>query len=67
MHAYVFIGPRWWGFSHDEDGANLPIDLGPWSFFRNALIADGLDDGDDDREIAAQLTQRGYGILARDR
>lgn len=64
MHAYVFIGRRWWGFTHDESAANLPADHGPWSFFRNAIIDDdAAARGEEEAFVAAALTAHGLALL----
>lgn len=67
MHAYVFIGRDCWGFTHDADAANLPAAGGPWSFFRNAVIADGSGAtmSAEEAAVCADLEARGYSVRRR--
>jgi hypothetical protein len=61
-HAYVFIGPTAWGFTHDPAAKNLPPEEGPWSFFRNALIPPPGEGSGEEREVLAELSRQGFSV-----
>lgn len=61
-HAYVFIGPGAWGFTFQADAANLPVDRGPWSFFRNASIPPVGEGSMEEARVLNDLKTRGVSL-----
>lgn len=41
----------------DEDGGNLPVDLGPWLLIGSAILT---DDGEDEQDAASLIVKHGY-------
>lgn len=61
-HAFVFLGERCWGFTHDPDAKNLPADRGPWSFFRNARIPPVGEGTANETVVLLELIAHGFSV-----
>lgn len=58
MLTWVFFGQdRWRAYTHDEDGANLPREYGPWNKFKIL---------DPPQEASADLQAQGYWLFRGD-
>lgn len=64
MLVHIFRGPgRVFGFTEDENGANLPAKFAPWVFFKPVeLNRDVATPGLDANECLDDIAQHGFHI-----
>ena len=58
MDVWLFSAPeQLWALTRDQDGANLPADLGPWHMTRPVTLQ---GDSADEQQAIAFITEHGF-------